>query len=394
MDYAKTRALAVTELRRATMRAAAGRVGADSTAPLRVVAARWESRAGVAQRLAPSTVKAYSGVLHRHVLPVIGDLPLREVRPSQVVDVLVIMDRSGLGAASQDHALQALRAVYRMAAADDPWLANPAAGVPAPRRVLTPKVVPTRGQVRAMLAGAPDPRTKALVAILAYTGMRIGEALSLRWSDWPQTGEGRLQIRATKTRRPRAVPVPAKLARHLRAWRRAQAAHQLAAPRWADEGWILASDVGTHWEVHNARTRFNRLANGHPRRGLPPICPGATPHSLRHCAATILLEEGVPMRVVADLLGHSSTRVTEDVYAHVSTRLSAQAATVLNQAVRGNAGPSDGTSRCFSRAKVAASSTVGSVAMMTGPGCVEQTLQLGRVPSDVDDGSRCTGRAS
>ncbi len=69
VDYAKTRALAVTELRRATMRAAAGRVGADSTAPLRVVAARWESRAGVAQRLAPSTVKAYSGVLHRHVLP-------------------------------------------------------------------------------------------------------------------------------------------------------------------------------------------------------------------------------------------------------------------------------------------------------------------------------------
>ena len=95
-----------------------------------------------------------------------------------MVDVLVIMDRSGLGPASQDHALQALRAVYRMAAADDPWLANPAAVVPAPRRVLTPKVVPTRGQVLAMLAGAPDPRTKALVAILAYTGMRIGE----RWT--------------------------------------------------------------------------------------------------------------------------------------------------------------------------------------------------------------------
>ena len=72
--YARKRALAVTELRRATMRAAAGRVGADSTAPLRVVAARWEARAGVAQRLAPSTVKAYSGVLHRHVLPVIGGL--------------------------------------------------------------------------------------------------------------------------------------------------------------------------------------------------------------------------------------------------------------------------------------------------------------------------------
>jgi hypothetical protein len=82
VDYAKTRALAVTELRRATMRAAAGRVGADSTAPLRVVAARWEARAGVAPRLAPFTVKAYSGVLTRHVRWVLGHYYRKDLWPS------------------------------------------------------------------------------------------------------------------------------------------------------------------------------------------------------------------------------------------------------------------------------------------------------------------------
>jgi integrase len=39
------------------------------------------------------------------------------------------------------------------------------------------------------------------------------------------------------------------------------------------------------------------------------------------------------MRVVADLLGHASTRVTEDVYSHVTPKLSAQASAVLNRAI-------------------------------------------------------------
>ena len=51
----------------------------------------------VAQRLANSRVESRAGVLHRHVLPVIEDVALREVKPSQAVDVLGGMDRAGLG---------------------------------------------------------------------------------------------------------------------------------------------------------------------------------------------------------------------------------------------------------------------------------------------------------
>ncbi len=69
--------------------------------------------------------------------------------------------------------------------------------------------------------------------------------------------------------------------------------------------------------AHNARKRFRLIANGDPEKKREGICPGATPHSLRHAPATILLEEGVPMRVVSELFGHSSRRITEDVYSHV-----------------------------------------------------------------------------
>jgi site-specific recombinase XerD len=83
--------------------------------------------------------------------------------------------------------------------------------------------------------------------------------------------------------------------------------------------------------------RYKPLADGvesdDPSKARPAICPGATPHSLRHATATLLLEEGVPMKVVAELLGHSSTRITEDTYSHVTARLVAEAANAITRAL-------------------------------------------------------------
>jgi len=61
------------------------------------------------------------------------------------------------------------------------------------------------------------------------------------------------------------------------------------------------------------------------------IAPGATPHSLRHAFATIMLEEGVPMRVVSEQMGHSSTRITEQVYSHVTARLQREAGAAVER---------------------------------------------------------------
>lgn len=50
----------------------------------------------------------------------------------------------------------------------------------------------------------------------------------------------------------------------------------------------------------------------------------------------MLLEEGVPIRVVADVLGHSSTRITQDVHSHVTARLTTEAAEALDRALDGS----------------------------------------------------------
>lgn len=66
--------------------------------------------------------------------------------------------------------------------------------------------------------------------------------------------------------------------------------------------------------------------------------PSARLHDGRHTAATLLLERGVPARVVTEILGHSSSRITLDVYSHVTPKLSGEAAAAMGRVVGRPAG--------------------------------------------------------
>ena len=59
------------------------------------------------------------------------------------------------------------------------------------------------------------------------------------------------------------------------------------------------------------------------------------PHELRHSAASLLLAQGVPLKVVSDLLGHSGITITANVYAHVLAPLKDEAAEAMNRALSG-----------------------------------------------------------
>jgi integrase len=61
------------------------------------------------------------------------------------------------------------------------------------------------------------------------------------------------------------------------------------------------------------------------RAGLPDV--GL--HTLRHSAASVMLTHGVPLKVVSDILGHSSIAITGDVYGHVAPDVSRDALDIL-----------------------------------------------------------------
>lgn len=333
--YAKSRTDANTKLRKALNRVDEGLPGIDSSSTFKDVAETWRRTGMRTSGLSKASAEAYVGALKRKVYPVIGDVKLKNLKPSHVSKVLVAMQDDGLSNAYQNTAHKSMSTVFKFAMGEGLMASNPSLTVKVKRGNSKEKVVPDREQVLAMIDGCEDQRLKTLVCVLAYTGVRISEALGIEWSD---VRADSIAIRNGKGGRSRAVPLVPALADQLKVWKAHQAAERLASIWWDEEhDYVLASDCGTFWDPHNARKKFRPLVEGvvsdDPSKARPALCPGATPHSLRHATATLLLEEGVSMKVVAELLGHSSVRITQDTYSHVTARLVAEAGAALGRAL-------------------------------------------------------------
>lgn len=320
--YADSSTEAHKKLRTALNRVEQGLPGVDAADSFQSVGAKWQRTAMRTSGLSQASQEAYLGALKRKVYPVIGDVRLKDLKPSHVSKVLIAMQDAGLSNAYQHTAHKAMSTIFKFAIAEGLIATNPALKVKVRRGNAKKKVVPTRDQVLAMMSVCEDQRLKTLVCVLAYTGCRISEALSIEWAD---INEERIILQG-KGEKARAVPLVPALAEQLKVWKTHQVAERLASAWWdIEHDWVLSSDCGTQWDPHNARKKFRPLAER--------VCPRATPHSLRHAAATLLLEEGVPMKVVAELLGHSSVRITQEVYSHVTARLVAEAGEALERAL-------------------------------------------------------------
>ncbi len=173
--------------------------------------------------------------------------------------------------------------------------------------------------------------------------MRSGELLGLQWQD-VDLDAARIQVRRTLYRLNRgwwvgepktsagrrAIALTASAVDALRAHRLRQAEALLAvAVRIGPESLVFADRFGGPLNgFHLTERHFKPLLR---RAGLPVI----RFHDLRHTAATLLLAQGINPKVVAEMLGHASVKVTLDVYSHVLPTMQEEAARRLDAALRG-----------------------------------------------------------
>ena len=160
----------------------------------------------------------------------------------------------------------------------------------------------------------------ALWLTVSLTGCRIGEALGLEWKD-VDLGEGVAKISHSKTdagmRQVRLLP---EVVASLTAWK----AQQKRYEKELGEGWpnsrglVFTTKAGTPLLYRNAtRTLLALIDRVNGRPPLKVLIEKARPwHTFRHSLATRLLNSGVPMPVVKDIVGHASIRTTVDIYGH------------------------------------------------------------------------------
>jgi site-specific recombinase XerD len=157
-------------------------------------------------------------------------------------------------------------------------------------------------EVRRVLAAIREPKYRAFFMLLYGTGMRLGEACSLRTTDIDAARDV-IHVRNAKGGRERLVLLGRTLLEVLRSyWRLARP----AAP------WIFTTALGGPLCAGVARRALARSAE--------TVGLVATPSMLRHSFATHLLEGGTDLRTIQTLLGHHSIRTTAR-YTHVSAAL-------------------------------------------------------------------------
>ncbi len=291
------------------------------------------------RRIRPTTRESYERVIRVRILPALGKTKLTAVTPLQLQALYTRLQDGGLAPASVVRTHAILHGALGQAVRWNLIPRNPADAVSPPSIPRREMSALTRDQVLTLIASSSNPAMQALYAVAATAGLRRGELLALRWSDVDLTrgnitvqrtahrirGEGIVYGEPKTNAARRSIRIGAFAVRLLRRHRAVQNQQRLSAgPAWVPANLIFAGPFGAPIEAARISRNFQRDLD---TAGLPRV----RFHDLRHTAATLLIEQGVPVKAVQATLGHSTIATTMDVYAHLTPAMQDSVAEAMDR---------------------------------------------------------------
>src|SRR5215217_7186356 len=237
--------------------------------------------------LAPRTVRRHEELTHIHIKPAIGKVRLSKLNPLEVQFFYRCKLDEGLSAATVVKIHSTLSKSLKQAVRWRLVPLNVCAAV-TPPRIVKPEIRPLDAQqMKALLVAAEDTDLYALWVLLVSTGVRIGEALALRWDD-VDLDSRTLRVNKTVFRREISQPKTNSSRRTIKLSKLAIGALR-QHPRTAE--FVFCTGSGNPINVSNLRNRsWKTLLQ---KAGLPP---NIRLHALCHSAATLLLSRSVPVK--------------------------------------------------------------------------------------------------
>ena len=295
--------------------------------------------------VSPTTLVGYKGMIRRYIDPLIGHLQVQEMNALAVqiwVNKLKASPSSGepLTAGTIKHTYHVLRGAMDKAVQAGLIHRSPCAGIQLPKGEKKKPVIYDETQIQQLLDFTRGTEMELIIDLELCMGMRRGELLGLQWQDvnWEKNQihiirsrvavDGKSVVKQPKTESgTRTLDVPEILMKKLKSYKVKCMEQKIrVGRRLLEEDFIIVHPDGKPIYPEYVSQMFTKLQ----KRANLPKCRF---HDLRHLCASIMVKQGVEVKVAQERLGHKDITTTMNIYAHVLPGSAREAAEKIGQLV-------------------------------------------------------------
>lgn len=293
--------------------------------------------------LRPKTWQQYQQIVRDYIIPDLGKIKIIDLRPHHIQALYDNKVGSGVGLRTVQLIHSVLHRTLVHAVKLGLLARNPDDVTTPPKPKHREMRVYDEAEVQQLVitSSSTGDRNVALYYLAITTGMRQGELLGLKWLDvdWERKT---IQIQRQLTRIPgkgfeftapktkagiRKISIGQRMLEILREHRNRQFTEiQRSNDSWQDLDLVFPTESGTPIHLRKLYRNFKKLLKF---GNLPDI----RFHDLRHTAASLMLNSGVPVLIVSKRLGHAKPSITLDIYGHLIPSMQEQAADVMDEII-------------------------------------------------------------
>ncbi len=270
-----------------------------------------------------SSIDDYNSYYNSHIRSQIGNLKIGEITTVTIQRLLNNMQEKRYSQSSIDKTYLVLHMLFKQAVKLDMINRNPCQSVTKPKGIPKQNHIALTVEQQSIFLANLNPKSNytALLKVMLFTGMRLGEVSALQWCDIDfqnklihvrhtmHTKHRVDNLTSAKTKRSiRDIPMIPQVIEILRQKRNQEKVIQI-------NGLVFHTKNGRAYEHNGVNAHLCSIKKKIQKKGF--IFPNITSHDLRDTFATRAIENGMNPQTLRDILGHSSLAMTMDLYAHV-----------------------------------------------------------------------------
>ena len=279
------------------------------------------------------TFENYETLIKTHIRFAFTNITLKNLKTQHIQKFINEKMASGKSTRTVKYLYVLINGALEQALKNNLIVRNVAKAVTLPKQVTKERRVLSPTEQERMIKLLDKERMGTAILLALNTGLRRGELLALRWSDYDkkagciivkqnlsrlkgEDGKSHLTFTTPKTKSSiRTIPLLPKMIAKLNEHYKIQSEYRLKVGRsWIDNDLIFPTDTGEPCDPRNLQRVLKRLS-------VKLDIPNVNPHSLRHSFATRALERGLSLKAIQKILGHNDISVTGNIYTHASTQL-------------------------------------------------------------------------